>query len=59
MLEHARALNLLQVIAKARIESIGRSSRIEKSWSGAKLVIGDPFMFLLLVLVLVLVSAME
>lgn len=36
-----RDLNFLQVIAKQKIESKGKSSNMEKRWSWAILVIGD------------------
>lgn len=54
--EHAKVLNFLQVMEKQTIESNGRRSKIEKSWSGAKLLMGDPSV---VVLVLVLASAMK
>lgn len=58
MSELANDLNLLQVIAKDRIESTGSLSKIENRWSCAKLAIGevDP---LLMLLVLLLDSAMS
>lgn len=48
--EEAMALNLLQVMEKERMESVGRNCRIEKMWSWAMLVMED--------LLLLLVSAM-
>lgn len=54
--EHAKVLNFLQVMEKQTIESNGRRSKIEKRWSGAKLLMGDPSV---VVLVLVLACAMK
>lgn len=58
MSELANDLNLLQVIAKDRIESTGSLIKIENRWSCAKLAIGesDP---LLMLEVLLLDSAMR
>lgn len=39
--EYVMDLNLLQVMEKERIESMGNSRRIEKRWSWAMWVIGD------------------
>lgn len=55
--EHAKVLNFLQVMEKETIESTGRRSKIEKRWSGAILLMGDPP--LVEVLLLVLASAMK
>lgn len=57
-----RDLNLLQVMPKQRIESIGRRSNIDKRWSwGKKDIIGDdddtPTTISLLFLLLLLFSA--
>lgn len=40
--EEVRALNLLQVMEKERIESTGSRRRTVNKWSGAREVIGDP-----------------
>lgn len=57
--EHAKVLNFLQVMEKETIESTGRRSKIEKRWSGAKLLMGDPSLEGALLLLLVLGSAMK
>lgn len=39
--EYVRDLNFLQVIAKQKMESKGKRSKMEKRWSCAIVVIGD------------------